>query len=191
MRLAEFPLVSVATTWVPAIVAGTAQALKLPVASVVQDEETLLPSKVKVILSFRAKPVPLTAALLPTASILVMAGLTVKVALVVPAVVPSDAVTVWSPAVAAGTANAQLLLAGRLPLASVVQMPDVLSWVPSSVTVRVLPALKLLPHSLTVLPTVPATVLPTVHAIEFRLMTGLTVYIAEAEFALVSVAVTV
>jgi hypothetical protein len=34
--------------------------------------------------------------------------------------------------------NAQLLLAGRLPLASVVQMPDVLRAAPLKVTVSVL-----------------------------------------------------
>jgi hypothetical protein len=57
-----------------------AQALKLPVASVVQDVETLPPSKVKVIVSFRAKPLPFTAAVLPTVPALgvrSMAGSTV------------------------------------------------------------------------------------------------------------------
>jgi hypothetical protein len=43
-----------------------AQALKLPVALVVQDVATLLPSKVKAMVSCGAKPLPLTAALLPT-----------------------------------------------------------------------------------------------------------------------------
>jgi hypothetical protein len=135
---AEFALLSdAATMWVVlGGAAGTlnAQALKLPLASVVQDVETLRPSKVKVILSFCAKPVPLTSAL----GARLMAGLTVKVEVVVPAFVPSDAVTVWGPAVVAGTVNAQLLLVGRLPLASVVQMPNVLSGAPSNVTVSLL-----------------------------------------------------
>ena len=87
------------TVWGPAAAAGTAnaQALKLPVASVVQDVPTLLPSKVKSIVSYGAKPLPLTATLLPTAPalrvrLMVGFGLTVKVAL--PEYVPSDAVTV-------------------------------------------------------------------------------------------------
>jgi hypothetical protein len=70
--------------------------------------------------------------------------------------------------------NAQLLLAGRLPLSSAVQVPDVLSGVPSNVTVRLLLALKLLPLSVTVLPTAPAAA--------FRLMAGLTVKLADAEW---------
>jgi hypothetical protein len=69
-----------------------------------------------------------------------------------PEFVPSDAVTAWGPAATAGTVNAQLLLAGSLPLASVVQVPDVLSAVPSDVTVRLLLALKPLPLSVTALP---------------------------------------
>jgi hypothetical protein len=72
-----------ATVWVPAGAAGTANAqLKVPFASVVQDVEvgTLLPSKVTAMMSFGAKPLPLTAALAPTAPALAlrsMAGLTV------------------------------------------------------------------------------------------------------------------
>src|SRR2546423_9766697 len=86
-----------------------------------------------------AKALPLPAAGMPTAPALglrLMARVTVKVAL--PEYVPSDTATVWGPAVVAGTVNAQVLLAGRLPLASVVQVPDVLSRVPSNVTVRLL-----------------------------------------------------
>ena len=80
---AKFPLLSVAVTvWVPAVAAGTvnAQGLKLPLASVVQDVATLLPSKVRVMVPFALKPLPLTAALLPTTPALevrLMAGLTV------------------------------------------------------------------------------------------------------------------
>jgi hypothetical protein len=74
---------------------------------------------------------------------------------------------VYEPAVSAGTVNAQLLLAGRVPLASAVQVPDVLSTVPSNVTVIVLFGLKLLPLSVTVLPAAPA--------LGFRLMAELTV----------------
>jgi hypothetical protein len=128
------------TVWGPAVAAGTvnAQGLKLPVASAVQSVATLLRSKVKAMVLNGAKPLPLTAALLPATPALgvrLMAGLTVYIAAAEFALV-SDAVTVWGPPGAAGTVNAQLLLAGRLPLSSVVQVPDVLSAAPSNVTVR-------------------------------------------------------
>ena len=84
-----------------------------------------------------------------------------------PEYVPSDAVTAWVPAAASGTANAQVLLAGSLPLASAVQVPDVLSAVPSNETVIVLFGLKLLPLSVTVPPAAPA--------LGFKLMVELTV----------------
>jgi hypothetical protein len=63
--------------------------------------------------------------------------------------------------------NAQAFVVGRLPLSSAVQVPDVVSGVPSNVTVRLLLALKLLPLTVTVLPTAPAA--------GFRLMAGVTV----------------
>ena len=71
-----------ATLWIPAGAAGTvnAQALKLPVTSAVQDVATLLPSKVKVMGLYAAKPLPLTATLLPATPALrvrLMAGVTV------------------------------------------------------------------------------------------------------------------
>src|SRR5437763_1334564 len=84
------------------------------------------------------------------------------------------------PAVAAGTVNAQAFFVGRLPLSSAVQ---VLSLVPSNMTVILLPGLKLLPLRVTALPTAPA--------LGVRLMTGVAAKLAEAEFALVSDAVTV
>jgi hypothetical protein len=84
-----------------------------------------------------------------------------------PEFVPSDAVTVEEPVAAAGTVNAQLLLAGRLPRASAVQVPDVPSAVPSYVTVIVLFGLKLLPLSVMVPPAAPA--------LGFRLMAGVMV----------------
>jgi hypothetical protein len=59
-----------------------AQALKLPVASVVQDVATLLPSKVKVMGLFAAKPLPLTPSLLPKVppvEVRLMAGLAVSI----------------------------------------------------------------------------------------------------------------
>ena len=84
-----------------------------------------------------------------------------------PEFVPSDAVTVEEPAAAAGTVNAQVLLASRLPLSSAVQVPDVLSAVPSNETVIVLFGLKLLPLSVTVPPAAPA--------LGFKLMVELTV----------------
>jgi hypothetical protein len=43
-----------------------AQELKLPLALVLQDVPTLLPSKVTVMVACGTKPLPLTAALLPT-----------------------------------------------------------------------------------------------------------------------------
>jgi hypothetical protein len=73
------------------------------------------------------------------AGVAVAVAMTVKMA--VPEYEPSDTLTVCEPAVAAGTVNAQLLLAGRLPLASAVQVPDVLSAVSSHVALIVLPAL--------------------------------------------------
>jgi hypothetical protein len=184
---AEFSLpFDAVTVWGPAGAAGTVngQALKLPIASVVHSVATLLPSKVTARVLYGAKPLPLIAAPLPTGLALgvrLMAELTAKVAL--PESVPSDAVTVCGPAGAVGTVNAQLLLAGRLPLSSAVQVPDVLSGVPSNVTVRLLLALTLLPLSVTALPTTPAA--------GFRLMTGVAVKRAAAAFALVSDAVTV
>jgi hypothetical protein len=81
---------------------------------VVQDVATLVPAKVTVMMAYASKPLPLTATRLPTVparGVRLMAGVTVKVAL--PAYVPSHAVTVWGPAGAAGTLNAQWLLAGR------------------------------------------------------------------------------
>ena len=81
-------------------------------------------------------------------------------------VVPSDAATMEEPVAAAGTVNAQVLLAGRLPLSSAVQVPDILSAVPSNVTVIVLFGLKVLPLSVTALSTVPP--------VPFRLMAGVT-----------------
>src|SRR5919109_720310 len=83
---AEFSLLSDAVTvWIPAVLAGTvnAQWRKLPLASVVQSVETLLPSKLTVMGSNDAKPLPLTAAPLPTAPPLAVrprAALTVKMA---------------------------------------------------------------------------------------------------------------
>jgi hypothetical protein len=62
---------------------------------VLQSVATPPPSKLTVMVANDAKPLPLTAALLPPAPVLevrLMAGLTVKVA--VPEFVPSDAVTV-------------------------------------------------------------------------------------------------
>src|SRR5918911_4348282 len=94
---AESPWGSVAVTvWVPPVAAGTVnvQKRKPPVALAVQDEETLLPSKLTVMGSNDAKPLPLTAAPLPTApslAVRLMAALTVKVAL--PEYVPSVTVT--------------------------------------------------------------------------------------------------
>jgi hypothetical protein len=104
------------TGWLPAVTAGTvnAQKLRLPLALVAQDVATLLPLNLTVMGANGAKPLPLTAAVLPPAPALgirLMAELTVKVAL--PEYVPSDTVTVWGPAVVAGTVNAQVLLASR------------------------------------------------------------------------------
>jgi hypothetical protein len=100
----------------------------LPVASAVQNVVTL-PSKVKAMVLDGVKPLPLIAAPLPAGPALgirlmtrmtvpapalgirLRAGLTAKVAL--PVYVPSDTVTVWMPAVVAGTVNVQLLPASR------------------------------------------------------------------------------
>ena len=172
---AAFALLSeAATLWIPARAAGTVngQALKLPVASVVQDVETLLPSKVTVMVPFRAKPLPVTAALLPTAPMLgarLMAGLTVKVELVVPAFVPSDAVTGWLPAVAAGTVYAQAL---KRPLALAVQ--DVATLLPLKLTAMGANGAKPLPLT--------AAGMPTAPALGLRLMARVTVKVALPEY---------
>ena len=84
-----------------------------------------------------------------------------------PEFVPSDAVTVEEPVAAAGTVNAQLLLAGRLPRASAVQVPDVLTEALLYLIVSGLFGVKLLPLSVTMLPTGPE--------VGFRLRAGLTV----------------
>jgi hypothetical protein len=70
---------------------------------------TLLPSTVTVMGTYAEKPLPLTAAPLPAGPVLgirLMAGLTVYIAEAEFAFL-SDAVTVWVPAVAAGTVNTQ------------------------------------------------------------------------------------
>jgi hypothetical protein len=70
------------TVWIPRATAGTvnAQGLKLPLASVVQSVETLLPSKLTVMVAFALKPLPFIATLLPAAparEVRLMAGSTV------------------------------------------------------------------------------------------------------------------
>jgi hypothetical protein len=149
-----------------------AQELKLPVASATQDVATLLPSNVTAMVLFGAKPLPLTPAVPPTAPALglrLMAGVTVyvataefgKVAQAAFRLLP-DAVTVWVPADAGGTANAQEL---KRPFASVVQNAGTLA--PSTVTAMVSFGAKPLPLTVALLPTAPALAL--------RLMAGVTV----------------
>jgi hypothetical protein len=89
------------TVWVPVLTAGTvsAQLLKLPLASAVQVRVLGgLQSRVTVMGAYGRKPVPLTAMLLPTATVAgvtPMDGAIVKVVLpeYVPEYVPSDTVT--------------------------------------------------------------------------------------------------
>jgi hypothetical protein len=82
VALLEYVPSDTVTVWGPAVAAGTAnvQKLKPPLALVVQDVETLLPSKRTVIGANSAKPLPLAMAVLPTVPVLgtsQVAGLTV------------------------------------------------------------------------------------------------------------------
>jgi hypothetical protein len=86
------------------------QESKLPFASAAQDVATGLPSKVRAMGLFGAKPWPLTAWLLPTVPLValtLMLGLTVKVAETPFVKVLSSAVRVWAPATVSGTMKGQ------------------------------------------------------------------------------------
>ena len=148
------------------------QELKLPFRSATQDVETVLPSKVTAMVLYGAKPLPLTPAVLraaPALGLRLMAGVTVycataefgNVAQAAFTLLP-DAVTVWVPADAAGTANAQEL---KRPCASVVHNAGTLP--PSKVKAMVSFGAKPLPLTVALLPTAPALAL--------RLMAGVTV----------------
>jgi hypothetical protein len=80
----EFVPSDAVTVWSPRGLTGTVngQLLKVPLASGVQDVETPLPSKAKVIRLSGAKPLPLSEALSaagPTLALRLMAGVTVNV----------------------------------------------------------------------------------------------------------------
>src|SRR5947209_3649532 len=99
------------TMWAPGSASGTvnAQLLRLPTALAWQSVETWWLPKVTVRRLFGVKPLPLTAAPLPTGPLLgvrVMPGLRTKRPEAEFAV-SSDAVTVWVPGPAAGTVNVQ------------------------------------------------------------------------------------
>src|SRR5437868_12098921 len=143
------------TAWVPALTAGAmnVQESKLPLTSATQDVAMLLPSKVKVMGLFGAKPRPLIPALLPTVPLVafrLMAGSTVYVASAELVYVVSNAVTVWDPAVASGTVKAQR----KLPFASLVQ--DVASLSSSKPKAMGLCGAKPPPRTTSLLPTAPA-----------------------------------
>src|SRR5919202_5928934 len=96
--------------WAPGPASGTvnAQLLKLPTTLALQCVETCLP-KVTVMRLFGVKPLPPTAAPLPTGPLLgvrVMPGLRVK-PVEAELELSSEAVTVWVPGPCAGTVNTQ------------------------------------------------------------------------------------
>jgi hypothetical protein len=156
MAEAESALLSDAVTaWVPALTAGAmnVQESKLPSTSATQDVAMLLPSKVKVMGLFGAKPRPLSPTLPPTVPLVelrLMAGSTVYVASAELMYVVSNAVTVWDPAVASGTVNTQR----KLPFASLVQ--DVASLSSSKPKAMGLFGAKPPPCTTALLPTAPA-----------------------------------
>jgi hypothetical protein len=181
---AELPEPSVtATVWFPAVaLLGTLKVQdpllgRLPLVLVehVPEIVRLLPSQVAVTVLEAANPEPVIATPLvpaaPELGVSTMAGVTVKVA--VGALVPSLAVTVWLPATAAGTVKEQLLDEGSVPLELVVQVPVVDCVVPSNFTVIVLLALKPVPETVTLLPTLPE--------VGERLIEAATVKVAVAE----------
>src|SRR5919204_4071795 len=97
--------------WAPGFASGTvnAQKLKLPTPLALQFVETWWLPKVRVMRLFGVKPLPLTAAPLPTGPLLgvrLMPGLRTKPAEAEFAL-SSAAVTVWVPGPAAGTVNVQ------------------------------------------------------------------------------------
>src|ERR671935_125798 len=123
--------------WAPGPASGTvnAQLLKLPTPLALQFVETWWLPKVRVMRLFGVKPLPLTAAPLPTGPLLgvrLMPGLRTKPAEAEFALA-SDAVTVWVPLVAGGGVNTQEL---KLPLPSALQ--DVETGLPSTRKVMVL-----------------------------------------------------
>src|ERR671935_1893744 len=112
--MGAFPLKSLAVTmWAPGFASGTvnAQLLKLPTGLALQSVETWWWPKVTVMRLCGVKPLPLTAAPLPTGPLLgvrVMPGLRTKL----PEAefeLSSAAVTVWVPGPAAGRVNVQTL----------------------------------------------------------------------------------
>src|SRR3954453_12904071 len=97
--------------WAPECTSGTvnAQLLKLPTALALQSVETWCLPTVTVMCLFGVKPLPLTAAPLPTGPLLgvrVMPGLRTKPA-EAEFELSSDTATVWVPGPAAGTVNVQ------------------------------------------------------------------------------------
>src|SRR5919197_466195 len=109
----------------------------LPLPSVVQAVSTWWSTMVTLTGLNGAKALPLIAAPLPAgappAGVTLRSVLTVKV--VLPENLPSDTVTLWGPAVVAGTVNAQLLLAGWFPLESGGAVSGGLSFGPSDLSV--------------------------------------------------------
>src|SRR5918912_2756068 len=99
------------TMWAPGPASGTvnAQLLKLPTALALQSVETWWRPKVTVMRLFGVKPLPLTAAPLPTGPLLwvrVMPGLRTKPA-EAEFELSSAAVTAWVPGPAGGTGKVQ------------------------------------------------------------------------------------
>src|SRR2546421_2270145 len=83
----------------------------------------------------------------------------------------SDAATVWVPAIAGGTVNAQ---ESKLPVALVMQVVGSLTLTPSKVNVMGLCGAKPLPPT--------ASALPTAPEVGFRPMPGVPVLVAAPEF---------
>lgn len=131
-------------------------ALKLPaieVVTVVGAVTTVAPLKVIETTDVPAKPLPATVTVIPAGpevGVSVIAGVTVNVADGV--LVPSEAVTVWAPAVAVGTVK----VAEKLPAAFVVTVAGAVVCVaPANFIVMVASGMKLVPVTVTVVPTCP------------------------------------
>jgi hypothetical protein len=136
----------------------TKVALKPPVpevVTVVGFVTCVAPLNLIVIVEEPAKPVPVTVTVVrtgPVAGFSVIAGVTVNVAEAVLA--PSEAVTVFAPTVDAGTAKVAL----NPPEADAVTVAGDVDWAtPLNLIVIVEPGMKLVPVTVTVVPTAPVT----------------------------------
>ncbi len=182
MALAEWVATSVAVmVWAPFVETGAVKvALNEPMveeATVVGDVATVVPSYLMVMVEEAAKPVPvmvITVPVGPPVGLSAIEAVTEKVAEAVRDNA-SVAVTVWAPNIEAGTVNDEV----NRPEASV---PTVATVEELNVSVTVDEGVKLVPETVTGEPTVPD--------VGLRVIPGLSVKVAVAEWEKASVAVT-